>query len=75
VIDKSDPKGIVAYQQISRQNFEPLHAVNKSMITSENPHSKRENLKFTKLKTPWNIECDKCRNLFEHNFADEVTWS
>lgn len=41
VIDKSEPKGIVAYQQISRQDFEPLHAVNESMITPENPHSKK----------------------------------
>lgn len=42
MIDKSEPKGIVAYQQISRQDFEPLQAVNESMITPETPTQRKE---------------------------------
>jgi hypothetical protein len=60
VMDRSKPKGIVAYQQMAKQTLEP------SSVTSSDPLE-------TLLKSPWNIECDKCGKPFQHSFTDVKT--
>jgi len=76
VVDKSEPKGIIAYQQTVRQTSEPSRTLNEDMITQEKPETvEQPDPLEALLKTPWNIECDKCGNRFEHILTDEETCS
>jgi hypothetical protein len=75
IIDKSEPKGVVAHQQTARQALEPTQTFDESIITQEKSETLAEQQDPLEalLKAPWNLECDKCRNRFEYNFTDEET--
>jgi len=77
LIDKSEPKGIVAYQQTARQTSKPPQTFDENIITQEKPktHAKQPDPLEALLKIPWNIECDKCGNRFEHILTDEEACS
>jgi len=70
VIDKWEPKGIVAYQQTAKQTFDESMPQEKSGTPTEQPDPLE-----ALLKAPWNIECDKCGKRFEHNLTYEETRS
>lgn len=73
VLDTSEPKGIVAYQQAVKQASEPPKTFGENMTTQEKTETQAEQLDPLRalLKAPWNIICDKCGSLLEHNFTDE----
>jgi hypothetical protein len=57
VMDGSKPRGIVAYQQMAKQTLEPSPVSAEAQVTPSDPLE-------ALLKSPWNIECDKCGKPF-----------
>jgi len=74
VIDRSEPKGIVALQRARSRGL---------LSGAERPASKKPSTRGEVeealssdpledlLKTPWEIECDRCKRSFTHSFTDE----
>ena len=77
VIDRTEPKGIVARQKTKLERALSQEETSKSNQPQvrENPHETSSDPLEEVLKSDWEIECDKCKGSFKHNFTDEEVYN